>query len=166
MRNSRIGGILLILIGIIVLIQNLGIDVISWDFLRSFGFLLIGLFLLIKGFESKPRKNLYIGTFLTLLGFYFILSEINLYGINPGLSLTVLTFTAGISFYSLFIFTKHDWGYLLYGNLLLMIGFIFLLAYLHILPPYLLSETIDAYWPVLLILVGIIVVLRNFRLNK
>jgi len=165
MRNSKIAGIVLIAIGLLIVIHNWGIHIFSWSFVRSIGFLVIGLLLLVKGFEKTPRRNLYIGTWFSVIGAYFLLGELHFYLLSPALSLTMFTLTFGFAFYILFFFKNKDWGYLLYGNLLLLIGILFLLEYLRILPPFYFEEAVDLYWPLILIVVGFIVVFRGF-LNR
>jgi len=165
MRNTKIAGIALITIGLLIVVHNLGIDIFSWSFIRSIGFLVIGLLLLIKGFEKTARRNLYVGSWFSIIGTYFLLGEFHFYSLSPGLSLTIFTLTFGFSFCILFFFKNKDWGYLLYGNLLLLIGILFLLEYLQLLPPFYFEDTVDLYWPLILIVVGFIVILRGF-LNR
>jgi hypothetical protein len=165
MRNTKIAGIILIAIGILIVVHNRGIHIFSWSFVRSIGFLVIGLLLLVKGFEKTPRRNLYVGSWFSIIGAYFLLGELHFYSLSPALSLTVFTLTFGFSFYILFFFKNKDWGYLLYGNLLLLIGILFLLEYLRFLPPFYFEDTVDLYWPVIFIVVGFIVILRGL-LNR
>jgi hypothetical protein len=162
MKNTKIAGILLIVIGLLIVIHNLGMHIFSWEFFRSIGFLLIGILLLLKGFESTPRGNLYIGTWFAIIGAYFLLGELHFYHLSAALSLTVFTLTFGLSFYILFLFKNRDWGYLLYGNLILLIGIFFLLEYLLLLPPFFFEDTVDQYWPLILIVLGLIIFFRGF----
>lgn len=162
MKNTKIVGTLLIIIGLLIVIHNLDIHIFSWEFIRSIGFLLIGILLLLNGFESKPRRNLYIGSWFAFIGAYFLLGELHFYHLSAALSLTVFTLAFGLSFYILFLFKNRDWGYLLYGNLILLIGIFFLLEYLLLLPPFFFEDTIDQYWPLILILLGLIIFFRGF----
>jgi hypothetical protein len=162
MKNTKIVGIVLIVLGLLIVIHNLGIHIFSWQFIRSIGFLLIGILLLLKGFEKTPRRNLYIGSWFAIIGAYFLLGELQFYHLSAALSLTVFTLTFGLSFYILFLFKNRDWGYLIYGNLILLIGIFFLLEYLLLLPPFFFEDTIDQYWPLILIVLGLIIFFRGF----
>lgn len=160
MKNTKISGVILIIIGLLILLHTNDIDILSWYFIRSYGFLLIGTLLFARGLSHPSRKGIYSGTFLLLTGAYFTFGLYDFYMVTRGLSLCIIIIALGLSFYSLFIFKASDWGYLLYGNVVMLIGLFFLLEYLKILPSYLLVYGVDRFWPALLILLGLIMIIH------
>jgi hypothetical protein len=166
MRNSKIGGILLIAIGSVILLHNEGIAVFHGDVLRSFGFIVFGLLFLINGMANPSKRGIYLGSLLLLTGTYFLLGYLNILGISRGLNISALTLACGISFYSLYMLKRKRLAYLLYGNLISLIGLFFLLEHMGKLPSYLLVYGVDTYWPVLLIAIGLIVLANSFMRER
>lgn len=160
MNNSKTSGILLIIIGVIILLYSLDISIFCWEYFRGYGALIIGFLLLMKGNSRPHKKGLFLGSFIFLIGIYYTLGLTQFYSISRGLSIGVFTIALGISFYSLFFFKRRDWGYLLFGNFIIIIGLFFLLEYMKKLPSYLLIDTVDQFWPLLLIVFGLILLMK------
>jgi hypothetical protein len=165
-KNNIFVGIILITIGILILMDNIGFSIFSWEFIRSIGFILVGFFLLLKNYYRTRRKNTYIGTFFLLMGIYYTFAELGVIYCSTGMTLSILTINLGLAFYGLFLLGKKDWSYIFYGNLIIILGLFFLLEYLRLLPPYLFICVVDNYWPVLIITIGIIIAINGFYKKK
>lgn len=155
-RTSRFHvflGVLLILFGLAILVKRT--DVFNWAFIRSYGFLTVGLIGLFKSVSESPRRGIYLYSVLTGIGLYFVGGELEIYTIERGLTLSVLTLIFGLAFYSVFFLSHRSLESLLYGNILVLLGLIFFLVYLDIFPSNLFVRLIDTYWPVIIILFGI-----------
>lgn len=154
-KHSKFSGLSLILLGLLILLYQQGIDVFTWQYVRSYGFILVGLFFLFRGIKNPSRGGVYLGSFLILMGLYFGLAMYDIYELSRGLTISIFTIALGLPFYSLFAFRERKWSYLLYGNIITLIGFLFLLESFGELPPEFLQHNFDTYWPVLLILWGL-----------
>ena len=165
-KNNLYVGIILITIGILILMDNSGISIFSWEFIRSIGFILFGILLLISNLYRMQKRNLYFGTFFLLSGIYYTLGTLEVFHISRGLTISILIINLGLASYGLFLFGKRDWSYLFYGNLIIILGSFFLLEYMGLFPPNLFINVVDNYWPVFIIIVGIIISFNGFKREK
>jgi len=160
-KSQQILGFLLILIGLVLLIGSE--DVFSWDYVRSYFFLILGLWGIIKVYLTRVPRGIYIYAFLFLLGFYFTLHQLGFYEVDRGATLTAITLALGIAFYPLYFLKEKRMEYILYGNIFILVGLFFLLLYVDILPPHLFVTIFDTYWPVLLILLGFGLLIKSIK---
>ncbi|RMG67706.1 MAG: hypothetical protein D6715_04110 [Calditrichaeota bacterium] len=152
-RGQQVLGILLILLGLAVLIRKAG--VLNWALIRSYGFLLLGGGLLVHHLVSTPRRGLYWPSVLFLSGVYFLGNRWGLWPGERGLTISVITLILGVASYIKFIFQERHWEDLIWGNVILLLGFLFFFDYLGIIPGSVLIQLVDVYWPVFLILIGL-----------
>lgn len=151
-RTSGFIGVLFVGLGIFLLLREY-FD-LRFFTLRGYGLLFIGLLGFFASVNKKPPRGIYIFSFLTLMGLYYAAGDWGIYQIDRGLTLSVVTLAVGVSFYPLFWFGKHSWNHLLAGNLITLVGLIFLAYYNDFIPNRLFVTLVDDYWPVLLILLG------------
>ncbi|GAB4367549.1 MAG: hypothetical protein Kow0042_08280 [Calditrichia bacterium] len=166
MKNSKIAGFILIIAGLLILLHNADIEVLNWDLLKGLLPLIFGVYLFSKGISHPQKKGIFGGSWFVLLGIYLLLDGFHIIEISRGLTISVLTMVTGISFLVAFIFRRNSWAYLLTGTLVLFIGLFFLLVHLYILPGYLLIEVVDRYWPILLILLGLFIIIDGLKKIK
>jgi len=151
-RSSGFIGVLLVGLGLFLLLREyFDLRVIS---LRGYGLFFIGLLGFFASVSKKPPRGIYIFSFLTLMGLYYAVGDWGVYQIDRGLTLSAVTLAIGLSFYPLFGFGKRNWNHLLTGNLITLVGLIFLAYYYDFIPTRLFVTLVDDYWPVLLILLG------------
>ncbi len=152
-RSQKMLGILFILVGILVLLRTSGI--LGWQLIRSYGFLLLGGGLFVHHVFSKPRRSLYWPSVLLLAGAYFLGELWGLWPGERGLTISVLTLILGGAFYIKFLLQSRNWEDLIWGSVLLLVGFLFFFDYLGVLPGAVLIQLVDVYWPIFLILIGL-----------
>jgi hypothetical protein len=162
-RYPIISGILLIFIGFAILFREY--YELDFYFFRSYGLFLLGLFGLLKGLSAFPRRGIYLPFLLMLVGLYYIGGDLGLYYIDRGLTVSVFIILSGVSFYPLYIFAAQKWNYLLYGNLILLTGLLFLAYYLDFISPHLFRTIVEDYWPVALIIIGFGYLIHAFLQN-
>ncbi len=162
MKNNIFTGIILIFIGILILLHQIGIDVFSTGILKSIGLLLIGSYLFTRGVRSRATGLSYLGFFLFFVGIYYALAEFRIVWPNRGLNLSVFTIIAGLSFYLNYLFNRKNLTQLLAGNVLIIVGIFFFLHYLGKIPTAVFVAIVDRYWPLLLIIVGVGLVIQAF----
>lgn len=163
-RYPLFTGVFLILIGLAVLFRPYyDLDIY---FFRSYGLFLIGLLGLFKGLSASPRRGIYLPFFITLVGIYYILGNFGFYDIERGLTVSVFIIFLGISFYPLYLSVNRKWNYLLYGNLVILTGLIFLAYYLDFVPPHIFRALVNDYWPVAIIIIGLAYLINAFKQNR
>lgn len=152
-QRSVITGFILIGIGLAILLRpyyDLNVYL-----LRSYGLVILGLSGLWRAIHRSPRRGLYLFSLLTLIGLYYLFAEWEFYRIHRGLTLSAFTIAAGLAFYPLYLWGSRKWNYLLFGNLILLTGLLFLGYYLEMIPDGLFISVMEDYWPVGLIVIGI-----------
>ena len=147
-NQNKILGLILIFLGIIFLLDNL--DVIGFNVLIIWpSFIILGGAGFILGYlirhENYPM--LMPGTILIIAGLIFLYC--NVAGWHHMQVLWPLFLAApGLGFILLYFLGKRDKGLLIPGGLLLLLGLLFLVRHLEYI----------RYWPVLLIVFGIILI--------
>jgi len=154
-------GLILIGLGLILILDRQGM--LSWTILRSYGFLLLGALLFIQSLSSPHRKGLFSSVVLFCLGLYFTGVEWHLYQLQRGLTISIFVLSFGMAFYAVFIFKQHKWDCLIYGNLLILTGILFLLAFLNILPSETFITIVDDYWPLVFVILGLALIVKAFH---
>lgn len=152
-RRPVLAGSILIIIGFAILLKPYYI--LDIYFFRSYGLFILGILGLLKGLSASPRRNIYLPVFILTLGAYYLLGDAGFYYIDRGLTITVVILLLGVSFYPLYFLVNRKWSYLLYGNLIMAVGLLFLAYYLDYIPTYIFRTVVEDYWPVALIIIGI-----------
>ena len=163
-RRPVLAGILLILIGFAMLLK----PHFTLDFylFRSYGLFLLGILGLLKGLNASPRRSIYLPVFILALGAYYILGDAGFYYTDRGLTVSVIILLLGVSFYPLYFLVSRKWSYLLYGNLMMAVGLLFLAYYLDYIPPYIFRTVVEDYWPVALIIIGVAYLINSLTRHK
>lgn len=159
-RRPVLTGILLIIIGLAILLKPY-YD-LDFYFFRSYGLFILGILGLMKGLSASPRRNIYLPVFILALGAYYILGDAGFYFTDRGLTVSVIILLLGVSFYPLYFLVNRKWSYLLYGNLIMAAGLLFLAYYLEYIPTYIFRTVVEDYWPVALIIIGIAYLVNSF----
>jgi drug/metabolite transporter (DMT)-like permease len=158
MKKNATGliGIILIVFGVAMLLREYFHFEIGFETLRSYGFLLLGLLGLVYNFAQPQRKSPFLFTFLMLIGLYYTLAELGVYEITRGLSLSAWTLACGLAHYPTWLLQHPRRATtLIWGNLFVIIGLLFLGYELRMISTHIFLTIIDDYWPTLLILLGI-----------
>lgn len=159
--GSLITGIILILLGSALVLRQF--DIFEFYYFKSYGFFILGLLFLIHGISRSSSPQIYFSAVITLIGFYYILDVLNIVDTASQLSVAVYTLIFGISFYPLILLKNKRLNYLLIGNLITLIGFIFLFWHFEIINHRFLITMVDRYWPITIILLGLIFLIGSFQ---
>jgi hypothetical protein len=160
-KSTVITGLLFIVLGAILILQNFSL--FDYYFLRSYGLFALGILLFFQGALSKPTRRIFLSSFITLLGAYYILGELNLLSTSSRLIIPVYTIILGLSFYPVFIIKKRKWDSLLLGNLIILLGILFLFWHFELIPHQYLIDITNNYWPLILILLGLLIIFNGLR---
>lgn len=162
--SNVIIGTILIFIGLGLILKKMGYMSFGWDEIYPLVLIILGgmsILSIIKGDKSAS----FWGTFLLLSGFVTFFRN---YGIIDSLwqleLWTIVVLAFGLSFIVLYLFKPQDWGILVPGAIVTFFGLIFLMDDLEV--SWMTVENIRNYWPVILIVIGIGVVISSLSKKK
>ncbi len=162
--KSPVIGIILVVAGLLILLRN-SIDVDIYD-LRSYGLFLVGCAGFYYGVTKKPPRSIFLFSFLTLTGLYYVLAEMNMFYPDRGLTISVIMLIIAASFVAKYVFVRTQWQYLLFASIFAGIGVLFLLFVLDIISAYRFDRILSNYWPVVLILAGLGFLINSLQFGK
>ncbi|MBN2356914.1 hypothetical protein JXO59_12435 [candidate division KSB1 bacterium] len=150
-------GAILIVIGLGLILKRMDILSFGWDELYPLVLILLGgmsALSVIKGDKSASFWS----AFLLLCGFATFFRNYGIIDAFWTLELwTIVVLAFGISFFVLYFFKPQDWGILVPGAIVTFFGLIFLFDDLNV--SWMTLENMRDYWPVILIIIGIGVVI-------
>ncbi|MHA1414515.1 MAG: LiaF transmembrane domain-containing protein [Promethearchaeota archaeon] len=161
MKNSKISGIILILVGIFIFLHNWNYNLFQWRWAWNIGILVFGIIIFLKAITDSRRQGLFWGSFLSLLGIYLTLGTFNLFWISRGLTIIMVFIFLGISFYMMFFFKTKKLLHFLFGLFFVAIGIFFFLIYFQFLPLEYFYVLMARYWPVLFIVSGLFILINS-----
>lgn len=153
----------LILLGVYLILNELGVGIPGLDVIWPVFPLAGGLTLLIGhilGWRRDPG-GVFLGTAATLIGaaFFFVTLGPLEYA-DLGAWWPVFVLIGGVAFLAQWAAARfHDWSALFLGMVALIIGGAGLIAALELLGPET-SQTLPKLWPILLVIVGLMMLLR------
>lgn len=152
-------GFLLIIIGLLFLGKQFNFSFI--DFLLNWQWILIilGLFNLVEAIFNKGKHQILPGIILLGLGIHFLGL---FYALDWPSNWGVYPFIVGIAFIVSSFFVNEK-GYIFIGVILLIAAFFG--GYYDTIRPLLkiITNYLDTYWPIILILLGIYIIYRSFQ---
>jgi len=148
----------------LLLVHELNIIPLRWNEFYPIILLLIGSILLIQGIMKKTGGALFWGINLFGAGVFYSLRN---YDVIPYYTIPntwpIFSIILGLAFVSLFILNRKDWGVLIPGGLFLVIGLNYFLDYFNY---WRLQTILQTYWPIALIVAGVIIILVNLSRKK
>lgn len=146
--HKQVGWILVVL-GLFFMLQYL----LDWEFYWAVVLIVVGGVLFLYALLKRSESGIFPGTFLFLLGLIFLLHQIDL--IDP-LSKTwpLILIIIGVSFVMIFLVRPQDWGVLIPGGILTILGLIFLLRNYRYISWGAVGDILE-WWPLILVVVGV-----------
>jgi hypothetical protein len=162
-KGSLVLAGVLILLGAYLLLNELGASIPGWDVIWPVFPLAGGLALLashILGWRRDPGR-VFLGAAAALVGAAFFLVTLGpLEYADLGAWWPVFILIGGVAFLAQWAAARfHDWSALFLGVVALVIGSAGLIAALELLGPET-SQTLPKLWPILLVIVGLMMLLR------
>lgn len=163
MKRSILPGIILILIGGLLFLDKLGFYSLRWSTTYPLILMLLGIIFFSWVWRRGDKGAVFPGTILFLLGVFlflrnnYLLPAYYLWEFWP-----VFLIIVGLAFLVLFIFKPYDWGVLVPGGILLFFGTVLFLDNIYYLP-WQTRELVGTFWPVILIIIGIGIILGQFK---
>ena len=162
-ERSFVPGIVLIVIGFYFLLKQLGV----FFYFRMYqiypiGLIVLGAFFLVLVFTKKDKGAAFAATVFLVLGVFFFLRNFVFlphYLDHSRNFWPIFLIAPGLGFIVLYLFKRQDWGVLIPGAILLFLG---ISAFLEISGLYY-WEDFTRYWPVILIVIGLGIVVSSLR---
>lgn len=156
-KTGNLMGVVLLLAGIVLLFNNLGLIALSWQSLWPVFPMFVGLSLYYQFYRSREKGVLIPATLLTGIGIFFLIFTLpnGLPWSHMGLWWPVFPLFVGLGFFFAYLTDTKDTGMLIPATILLVVGSVFLAGNIEWAKTYL------KYWPLILIVVGIVVFFGN-----
>lgn len=161
-KQQRIG-IILIIIGGLILLNQFQIFSLSGKNLMGITSILLGLLLLKKSFSSLKYKGLLGGSFFVIWGILLIVFTYSDQPLGHTLFFGNVFLSLGLASLIYFIFSGagrsvHLFVFLLFASM----GGTMIAAYYGKLDVWQLEDILDTYWPVILIVLGIFILVDSY----
>ena len=147
--QGRFFGYALVIIGLLFLLKSFDI----WHFHWSQILIIVGIFFYAGAFTGSDRGPIFPGTIILLIGLFFLLREYDVLDDPMYYMWPVFLVITGTAFIMLYIFRPSDWGLLIPGTILLVLGILFL-AYEYDVFCWNPGRFVRDFWPLILIVVG------------
>jgi len=154
-------GILLVVIGIVMLLDHF--SVFDIDFSTVFWplMMLVGIVIVSRGFVGINRGKIFWGSVLFLYSLFFLIRSIDYFEIQGRLIFPASFIIFGIAFFMMYMGNIKDWPLIIPAAILGGMGTLFILTEYGYLYRWDVWEAIADYWPVLLIIVGFVLILKH-----
>jgi len=168
LNSSLIIGGIFILVGAGLLLDRLGLFMFGWTQIYPVIFLLIAAASFVNAAAGQKNSAFWGGLF-AVLGVFFLLRN---FALLPFFWFTdfwpIFLIALGVGFLFLYIFDPRDWAALIPAFILLFLGSLFGLDSLDIIDDAFefIFDLVSIYWPLLLVLFGISLILNSLRTTK
>lgn len=154
-------GILLVVVGIIMLLDHLNVFDMKYSLIFWPLMMLVGIVLVSRGFTGIHRGKIFWGSALFLYSLFFFIRSIDYFDIHGRLIFPASFLIFGIAFFMMYLGNVKDWPLIIPAAILGGIGTIFILTEYGYIYRWDVWEAIADYWPVLLIVIGILLIFRR-----
>ncbi|MFQ5648864.1 MAG: LiaI-LiaF-like domain-containing protein [bacterium] len=161
-EKSIIPGAILILVGVFLLLRQLGVFVLSWYHAYPVIMLCLSGFFFVRAFSRKDSGAAFPATALFVLGLFFFLRNFDFFDLaydfyHVGEYWPVFLIAIGAAFIAQFLLKPEDWGVLIPGAVLFFLGTVFFLHHLEVF------YWVDfaTVWPIILIIIGVTLVVSS-----
>ena len=156
----------LIILGAVLLSMQLGIIVPSRSTVIILISIFIGVMFFSRGLNHIKHKGILGGSFFLLLAITLTLMKLNVLPSEDqlGVSLIILDLAAANFIY--YLFQRDTLSNIIVGFVFLVIGLIVFIDYYDVLPLWLTIDLVQTYWPVILIVIGVIILSKATINNK
>ncbi len=166
MKQSRFLPVALIATGLFLLLNQfdlLRLNRAEWVMLGS---ALIGFFLLRRAFLSEQKKGLLGGVFFVGFAAGLFLMDISLLPISEETGLGMMLLSLGLANLVYFAFTRLHTSSVVFGLIYSGFGAVFLFSYYEYIDWWSVADIVELYWPGLLILFGLALLIDGMRRQK
>jgi hypothetical protein len=149
-KGHRKVGWILIVLGAFFLCMYL----FDWQFHWSVVLMVAGAVVFGYGIFSREHSGIFPGSLILLLGLFFFLRQNEVLQDSMEKLWPLILIILGFSFLLTFLFRPQDWGVLIPGGILLVIGLLFFLRNYRYVSRHTVSGILQ-WWPLILVIIGI-----------
>jgi len=167
-NSTLLVGLIFILVGVGLLLDRVHLFNFGWVQIYPIIFLIIAALSFLNA-AGGQRNSAFWGGIFAVLGLFFLLRN---FSIIPFFWFAefwpIILIALGVGFIVLYIFNPRDWGVLIPGFILLFIGGLFALGSMDVINDVFefTFNILSIYWPLLLVLFGISLILNSLRTTK
>ena len=159
-NSAPLFAVALILIGSALLLDRLdvirfGFHMMLWTIVMVFGLVRV-----LQGFSRGRKGIIFWGTLLFLYGLFFLLRSSDYFDVRMGLFFPATFLIVGIALLMMFLNNYREWELLIPASLMCGIGVAFVLGEAGYVDRYDVWETLRMYWPLGLVLVVFLCLVR------
>jgi hypothetical protein len=163
LRRIPLIGIVLIAVGLLLLAEHIGmLRVTFWNVIIGL-MIIYGAILVIRSFSGGERGKVFWGTMLFFFGIYFLLENLNLVNASFPIIGPVLFLIFGFSFLMMYLYRPSDWHLIIPTLFFLGIGGLIIAEEYSLIQAIHYERYIRMYWPLLLILFGLGLIIKARR---
>jgi hypothetical protein len=154
-------GIILVLAGAGLLLDELHLLDFGWEKVLWLAVALLGALLTFRAFANNEQGRIFFGTVLFLFGVLFLLRSFDIVHRGAHVFWPAILVIIGMAFLMLYINNTREWALLFPAVLFVGLGAVFMLAELNYLCYWDVWDAVRQYWPVVLILIGMAMILER-----
>jgi hypothetical protein len=166
MKNQYWPAIILISIGVLLLLHQTDLLDFSRADLISYGFVLLGIILLINSFNREDKKGLLGGVFFTVFGTTMILMREYALPRDDEFGFAAFFIALALGNLVVLAFKKDKTNNIIWGCVFGALGGILLWAYYGYYPSWYIYEQFETYWPVILIILGSAMIIKAYARKR
>ena len=156
-------GLVLVLLGVALLLNQMDVIHIGGWALLWLGLLIYGAAVVIRSFINNDRSKVFFGTLCFLVGILFFLHMEKIVHGSFSIYFPAFIVIVGLAFFMLFVFNVKDWHLLIPSIIFLGLGAALMLTHLGYWYSRDVWHTVGSYWPLLLILIGGTMLVKRWR---
>ncbi len=161
LNRIPIFGIVLVVIGVGLLLRQLHIIHLDGASLLLFGLIAYGAAMVIRSFMMNVRQSLFFGSLCFFSGVLLMLGKYGFIENSPFIYVPGFLMVFGLAFVMLFVFNFKDFHLLVPAVIFIGLGVAFMMTEIGFLYPSDVKEAIRTYWPVAIILFGVLMLFRR-----
>ena len=154
---------ILIFIGVMLLLNQFGLVFLNRFNITLIGSILFGVLLINKSIRHPEKKGVLGGSFFLLLATLLLLMRFHYIPAQDQIGLALVFVILGLSNIIYFLFYPKKTANIIYALLFLLLSAPIFIDYYNILPGWMLEHYFVTYWPLLLILIGVGLLLEGIR---
>ncbi len=162
-KNSSLSlfGIALVIVGVLLLLGRFHlIHIAFWSLFWPI-MMVLALIGVARGFSQNRRGKIFWNTVWFLYGLFFFLRASDYFDVQTHLIFPATFLIVGIAFFMAYLAKMSDWFFLIPAIISGGVGTLFLLADLDYLSYWEVTDSLRTYWPVILILFGLLFLFRR-----
>jgi len=166
MDKRKIMAWALIIAGFALILMQLGIVMPSRSTIVILISAFIGVMFFLRGLRHEKHKGILGGTFFLLLAITLLFMRIGVFPSDDQLGVALIILDLAAANFIYYLFQREYISNIISGFVFLVVGAIVFIDYYNVLPLWLTVDLIQTYWPVILIVIGLILLSKATLNNK